>query len=466
MSNIRFITTNLGDSATLTSGGATTNLLLFSQEFDNAVWTGGATHTANSTVAPDGSTTADTISDGQLVATLAKSQSVAIDNTGIYTLSIYVPRVAGAVPYFGVTMSFTGGSIPIAACGFAWNQQLATFQVIGAGGIFQLKTANGGAPINGVIWDQLTYYINNNNSGNLTANINFMPAYSASGSGGSAGTADVTQTGNVVVWGAMLVKSDRHSGYIKTTTAAASGGDFVTTLPVTNLQREGRARVARTADAYGNKVILGTFSETVVCTALVLYAHNLSSNASFRLRCYSGASQTGGQLLDSDMTSGPWSAAASGMRYFATWALPGSMRSFRLDFYEDVSSQGAYIQIKRLLIGSYFSPAVNVALGLSLAWNDTSVQRRTQGGSLRTERRALYRSMTGSLDTLTEAERVTWLAELAKAALSNEIFVSAFPTLSSTKERDFSMLGKFTRLPAINVVQPTTYSSAFEIEEV
>lgn len=463
--NIRFITTNLADDAVLTSG-VSTNLLLRSQEFDNATWLGTATHTANSTMAPDGTMTADTIIDSSAVVTQRKTQSVAIASVGTYLVSIYLPRSASAVPYCALTMTFTGGGIPIAECGLAWNRQTAVWQPIGIGGVVVIDVVNGGAPIDGVVWDQIGYYISNNSTGNLVATVAFSPAYSASGAGAGAGTADVTQTGSSAAWGAMVVATDRLSGYIKTVGATASGGDFVTTLPVTNLQLEGRGRLARTADAYGNKVINGDMGATVVCRALVLYAHNVSVNARFRIQCWSGANQTGSALFDSDMTSGPWPAAVSGLRYFAAWTLPGAMRSFRVTIYEDASSQGSYIQIKRLLIGDYFEPSVNVAFGLSLAWKDSSLQRRTQGGSIRTELRALYRSMSGSFDTLTEAERVTWLAELSSPAMRKEVFVSAFPGLASTKERDFSMLGKFTRLPAVSVVQATTYSGGFEIEEV
>ena len=463
--NIRFVTTNAADAATLTSD-VTTNLLLRSQEFDHASWGGTATHTANSTSAPDGTMTADTITDGSAVATQSKTQSVAIANdSATYCASVMLPMVAGAAPYFLLKLSFTGGGIPKSQ-GIVWNPQTGVFQPVGFDGIMVVEAVNSGVAISGVVWYQVGVYMNNNSTGNVTATLELAPAYSASGAGSPA-TANVATTGSSAAWGAMLVKNtDRFSGYIPTTSAAVAGGDFVTTLPVTNLQLEGRGRVGRTANAYGNKIINGDLGVTTVCTALILYAHNLSSSARFRIQCWAGANQTGSLLYDSDLTGGPWPAAASGLRYFAAWTLPGAMRSFRVTIFEDVTALGSYIQIKRLLIGAYFEPSVNVAMGLSLAWNDSSVQRRTQGGSVRTELRALYRTLSGSLDTLTEAERVTWLAELASPGLRKEIFVSAFPGLASTKERDFSMLGKFTRLPPIEVVQATTYSGGFEIEEV
>ena len=67
-----------------------TNLLTYSEQFDNAAWTKNAplvVGTANSTVAPDGSMTADT-----LTATNGGSfsQDVTASGTGTYTVSIFI----------------------------------------------------------------------------------------------------------------------------------------------------------------------------------------------------------------------------------------------------------------------------------------------------------------------------------------------------------------------------------------
>jgi len=68
------------------------NLLTFSEQFDNAVWTKiGATVTANTTVAPDGTVTADTAvatASGGSVQRTAITFSV----TGVYTLSVYAKK--------------------------------------------------------------------------------------------------------------------------------------------------------------------------------------------------------------------------------------------------------------------------------------------------------------------------------------------------------------------------------------
>ena len=67
-----------------------TNLLLYSQEFDNAAWVkSGATITANTTAAPDGTTTADTLTGNGVLGSHAVLQTQAASADG-KTFSVYL----------------------------------------------------------------------------------------------------------------------------------------------------------------------------------------------------------------------------------------------------------------------------------------------------------------------------------------------------------------------------------------
>lgn len=468
MSNIRLVAVNVADSATLSSS-STQNLLLRSQEFDNASWGGTATHTANNGAAPDGTTTADTITDGSAAATQSKTQTVTIPNDSqAYTFSVMykVTDFGVPVPWLAITLTLTGGGTPVTR-GHVVNPASGGSASIGilAGGVV--------SPVS-LGWAQVYVTATNNSTGNTSAVLEISPAYSASASG-TPYIADVTQTGGKLIWGASLTKSTEVLGYVPTTSAAATGGDFAATLPASNLQLEGKSRVARTIDRYGDKIINGNLAAAESISAMVLYSHNLSGSARVRLQLFSAANQAGTQLYDSGYLSPtlsiPWtgwgSSAPAFVPFLPLWFTSvASVLSFRLTIREAVDATTTYVQIKRLVLGRYFEPGVNVALGLALAWNDSSLQRRTQGGSIRTEGRALYRSLAGAFDTLTETDRYQWLDALRAAGLRNEVFVSAFPAVGGIKERDFSMLGKFTRLPPLEVVQATTYAGGFEIEEV
>jgi hypothetical protein len=86
------------DFATATSDGAARrNLLTFPSAFDNAAWTkANATITANAATAPDGTTTADTLTDvlsaGQ--PTVLQTQSTVVGQFYVYT--VYLKKTEGA----------------------------------------------------------------------------------------------------------------------------------------------------------------------------------------------------------------------------------------------------------------------------------------------------------------------------------------------------------------------------------
>lgn len=70
------------------------NLLSFTEQFDNAVWSrsGGVTNTSNNAVAPNGTMTADTMSGTSIAPQLIESQSVTrtINPGDTYTISVWV----------------------------------------------------------------------------------------------------------------------------------------------------------------------------------------------------------------------------------------------------------------------------------------------------------------------------------------------------------------------------------------
>ena len=110
------VTFSRGTNATLVDSTgkityAPANLLVRSEEFDNAVWAkAGVAVTANAEVAPDGTTTADRIvSSGGSFPQLAQSASVPAGN---FVFSIWVKsdgtsQIAQAIIFDGVTVAFT-----------------------------------------------------------------------------------------------------------------------------------------------------------------------------------------------------------------------------------------------------------------------------------------------------------------------------------------------------------------------
>jgi len=264
--------------------------------------------------------------------------------------------------------------------------------------------------------------------------------------------------------------------------ATLTSGDFTASLPVGNLQLEGRARVARTTNATGTKTINGNFAGSTLCSALVLYGHNLTGAATWRLRLYAGANQTGTVVYDSTtltpLTSIGWGSFAWGVApwgngvfndwqqpFYTLWFTGVFALSFRLELADPLNPAG-YLQASRLIIGRYLTPAFNAEYGLALAWDTNSEQRRTLGGSVRTDRRASFRRLSFDLGLLDISERALWLDLARVNGLHREIFVSVYPEAGADLERDHSMLGKFSQAAPNTLPVPNRWAQKFEFIEV
>lgn len=263
--------------------------------------------------------------------------------------------------------------------------------------------------------------------------------------------------------------------------AVLSSSDFESTLPVGNLQLQGRARVARTTDTAGDKVIEGEWPNARVLSACVLHGHNLTSAATWRLQCWSGAGQSGDLTFDSGTQRAlrrvgwglfgfglvPWGGTVftGWERAFSVlWFAATAARSWRITL-ADGGNPAGYLQAKRLLMGSYFEPTVNAELGLELAWREDTAQQRTQASTLRSDAGPQYRRLAGNLSHLDDIERARFMELCRRVGLRREIFVSVFPGTGSTQERDYALLGKFTAMPDGTHGNPASWSNNFTIEE-
>lgn len=261
-----------------------------------------------------------------------------------------------------------------------------------------------------------------------------------------------------------------------------SSSDFVAGLPVTNLQLEGRGRVARTTNATGSKTINGDFDGAAAVSACVLNGNNLTSDATWRLQIWDGAGQTGTQVYDSGTVAAleavgwgefAWGLSPWGSTAFFGWSTAFSVLwfpavsglSFRVTI-TDAANPAGYLEAKRLILGTAFEPAYNLAYGVQLDWQEDSVQARTEGGSIRTDPRARYRRLAGNLRYMDATDRALLMEAFRLAGLRSEIFVSVFPEVGGAKERDYSLLGKFSRMPSGVHDRVDNWNATFEILEV
>lgn len=227
--------------------GSRTNLVLRSQEFDNAAWSSDshAVVTPNNVVAPDGTMTADTVTlvAGATAGQAYRYQALANESSGTkYTRSVYVK--AGTVQYVGLVGPYSAGSV------------YSIFTLSGAGSV-----ANSGGAIGQIdrlgstAWYRIQTRITaaSNTTSFLTLSIGDTAVHAIPF---NAWTAAGTES--VVFWGAQMEVGLTASSQIPTTTTAvASSPDLVSTVPTPSISAVGCVAVTflSTADSDAARLV-------------------------------------------------------------------------------------------------------------------------------------------------------------------------------------------------------------------
>jgi len=193
-----------------------TNLLIYSEDFSNVAWSyASATATANSTIAPDGQLTADTITSS---GTAVFSQTITKAASSItYTGSYYIK---GSISSFSLTID-DGTSNNRGRCVFDLSTNTVTTQVsdgTGFSGTSGTLTAVG----NG--WVRLTI----TTTTNTTTNARLRSFWAGSGT-------------SIFIWGAQLEAGAFPTSYIPTVAATATRNADVASMTGTNFSSWYRA---------------------------------------------------------------------------------------------------------------------------------------------------------------------------------------------------------------------------------
>ena len=182
---------------------ARTNLLLQSQTFDNASWIKSfSTVTANQAVAPDGTMTADLVSNTPGSSSYIAQTSPTLLNSTTYVRTIYVSLAPGnTAPTFVSTVSKGAGG----EASTYFN--LSTLAITGTD-----ASTSSIVPVGGGFY-RIIHTFTTDASGTPLCGVFYLGAY-----GPTPGAA------NFYVWGAQLELGSTATPYIPTTSAAATRG--------------------------------------------------------------------------------------------------------------------------------------------------------------------------------------------------------------------------------------------------
>jgi hypothetical protein len=273
------------------------------------------------------------------------------------------------------------------------------------------------------------------------------------------------------------------------TFSLAASPAMLTSLPVTNLQVQEGAFVARSTSTA--QQIINFDCPTARIAALDMFAlmGDFSSSATVGLTLYSQAGQLGDVVYTSESevwkaipweSFGPWGYYEwGGGRIFdvsgsepTAVQIPGETLGDDYSNYlsgkiviNDTNNPDGYHNLKRLFVGTIISPEFNFEWGADISTVSMTKQERSEDGGLQSFPRAAYRRLRFNLEHLSAEEFAAFWRGITAADKINDIYIQAKPAALGIEQAAFMMRGKLTRLPSFAEWAVQRYKTEIEIEE-
>ncbi len=275
----------------------------------------------------------------------------------------------------------------------------------------------------------------------------------------------------------------------RTDSGTLSGGSWLASLPLTNLQNRQVQKVARSTNAATAStqftIDLGQARNIGV---IALVVHNISVSGKVRIT----ASDTAG-FTATYYTSGWIDAWPTGMipQALLEWeednfwlgtlsanARAGYQSPFihllptaqNLQYWkvelDDTTNADGYVQIGRLFMSSVWTPSVNYAYGAGLGYTDPTAVDTSLSGAEFFDVRSRYRVFTFELQYILASEAYAYALELQRlSGNSGEVLV--VPDNTDTVNQPYrSFVGRLLQMGEITQPEPSTFSTRFQVKEL
>jgi hypothetical protein len=248
---------------------------------------------------------------------------------------------------------------------------------------------------------------------------------------------------------------------------------------IDNVKKDTKGLVWRTNNASTSSNIRLSWTTAQTISAVILPYTNLSATATITITLYSDAAFTTQVFTSGAVAAVPavledQSTATANYRYAfgggncarVYFTQTANCRGMQISIV-DTANTDTYLEVSRIIAGTYWSPLYNTEFGLAVGIQDSSTKIRTQTGNLVTDIGTSNKTLTFNLSYMVNTDRDILFNIIRTIGTRKSIYVSLFPQDSEpTKEQTYQVYGRLSDLATITNPMYSVYASSISIEEV
>ena len=244
-------------------------------------------------------------------------------------------------------------------------------------------------------------------------------------------------------------------------------------FPISNILNPRKGAIYRSTGTTASITI--TWASAITTNCVILPITNLTSSATVRARMYNVSDvvllDTGNILSvknsDNNTGLGVNNFILGGSNYAVVWFNTTTAVTKIVIDIVNTGNPAGFLEVSSILTGEYWSPTYNTGFGITVGYEDASVQERTESGDLLTETNYIYKTLSFDLEYMNSTDRDIMLGIIRRVGKRGSIFVSIFPEdTEAGKEATYQIYGKFKDLATITHPIFSMYATSVSIEEI